>query len=133
MRAIVQWRCILSDTDFKDFKPRASADASRIIKGWPTSAESLYDAFSKTSAESCAHSQHSAHFWHILVAAEKVFSRHFSEAIWLMLLSSLLSHCRHLHSKVCRGLSTRKCLSEDSHFPVFALSPETSMNGLKSY
>ena len=93
-----QWRCILSDTDFKDFKPRAAVDASRIIIGWPTSAESLYDAFSKTSAKSCANSQHSAHFWHILAAAEKVFSRRFVEAIWLMLLSTLLSHCRHLEA-----------------------------------
>ena len=106
-----QWRCILPDTDFKNFKPRAAADASRIIIGWPTSAENLYDAFSKTSAKSCAHSQHSAHFWHILVAAEKVFLILF----WRQYVSCYIPLCcftastyQHLHSKVCRGLSAKK-------------------------
>ena len=70
-------------TGFKNFKPRcqaASGDASsiRIIIGWPASAESLYDAFSKTApshahtfASLYTHLLHSAHFWHISEAAEE--------------------------------------------------------------
>ena len=68
-----QRRCILSAYTLKELQTQAWGDASRIIKGWPTSAESLYDAFSKTSAKSCAHLLHRAYFWHSLVAAEMVF------------------------------------------------------------
>ena len=58
-------------TRFKDFK-HIGGDGRRIIRGWPTSPESLYDAFSKTSGKSCAHLQHSTHFWHLIVG-ERVF------------------------------------------------------------
>ena len=51
----------------------SAGDGRRIIRGWPTSPESLYDAFSKTSGKSCAHLQHSTHFWHLIVG-ERVFS-----------------------------------------------------------
>ena len=102
-----QWRCILPDTDFKNFKPMAAADASRIIIGWPTSAESLYDAFSKPAAKSCAHFCNTAHTFGTFFCPpskkkEGVFEALMETAIWVVFLCCLTAGSeKHFHSKVC--------------------------------
>ena len=56
----------------------SAGDGRRIIRGWPASPESLYDAFSKASGKSSALLQHSTHFWHIIVGSERERKRVFS-------------------------------------------------------
>ena len=114
-----QRRCILSAYTLKELQTQAWGDASRIIKGWPTSAESLYDAFSKTSAKSCAHLLHSAYFWHSLTLQRWCFIC----LLWSCNMGrvTLLSHCRELTAFLLQSLQQPLFFSKEISQQEFSL------------